>query len=156
MKTEIKTIISNLESTLSGDPWFGKPVYEILDEVNSKKAFIKANNNSHSLIDLLYHMLTWANFTLKRIEKEKIKDLAAFEELDWRKINPKIHTWKKGLAEFKAVNKKLISILKKQDDTFLNEKVDYREYDFRYLLNGMIQHHIYHIGQIAYLTKLLD
>ena len=100
--------------------------------------------------------MNWADFTLKRIEKEKIKNLTAFEELDWRKINPKIHTWKKGLAEFKAVNKKLISILKKQDDTFLNEKVDYREYDFRYLLNGMIQHHIYHIGQIAYLTKLLD
>jgi hypothetical protein len=44
---------------------------------------------------------------LKRIEKEKINDLAAAEELDWRTINPKLHRWKKGLAEFKAIHKRL-------------------------------------------------
>ncbi len=128
----------------------------MLDEVDEKKAFNKPNTLEHSLIELLYHMITWADFTLKRIEKDKINDLAAAEELDWRTINLKVHTWKKGLAEFKAIHKKIIALLKKKDDSFLQENVDYRKYDFQFLLNGLIQHSIYHLGQVACLNKMLS
>jgi len=46
--------------------------------------------------------------------------------------------------------------LEKRDDEFLKEMVDYRKYDFRFLLNGLMQHNIYHLGQVAYLKKLLS
>ena len=82
--------------------------------------------------------------------------MAATEELDWRAINPKVHSLKKGLAEFKSIHKKIIALLKKKEDSFLEEKVDYRNYNFRFLINGMIEHNIYHLGQIAYLNKLLQ
>ena len=88
-------------------------------------------------------------------EKVKIDDLAAAEELDWRTINPKVHSWKKGLAEFSGTHKKIIALLKKKEDVFLEELVDYRKYNFRFLLNGMVEHNIYHLGQIAYLNKML-
>ena len=156
MNKQIQTIISNLKVVNSGEPWFGRAVYKILDEVNPETAFIKPNNTTHSLIELLWHMITWADFTLQRIEKEKINDLAAAEQSDWRVIDPKVHTWKKGVAAFKAIHKKMIELLKKKDDTFLKEKVDYRKYDFQFLLNGLIQHTIYHLGQLAYLKKLLS
>ena len=153
MNKEIRSIISRLENVNSGEPWFGRAVYTILEEVDPKKVS-RHPNDQHSLAELLYHMITWADFTLKRIEKDKINDLAAAEELDWRKIDPGVHTWKKGLAEFKAIHKKIIALLKKKDDAFLDEKVDYRKYDFRFLINGMIEHNIYHLGQIAYLHKM--
>jgi uncharacterized damage-inducible protein DinB len=156
MNKEIQSLLSQLQNVNSGKPWFGRAVYEILDEVDKKKTSIKPSNSEHSLTELLYHMITWADFTLKRIEKDKINDLAAAEELDWRTINPKVHTWKKGLAEFKAIHKKIIDLLKKKDDSFLQEKVDYRKYDFQFLLNGLVQHNIYHLGQVAYLNKLLS
>ena len=101
-------------------------------------------------------MNVWAEFTLKRLEKDEKHDMSYFEELDWRKIDPKKHTWKKGLAEFKSIHKKIIAILKKRDDAFLKEIVDYRKYNYRFLLNGMIEHNIYHAGQVAHLKKLLD
>ncbi len=156
MNKEIQSLLLQFQNVNSGEPWFGRAVYEILDEVDEKKASIKPNNSEHSLIELLYHMITWADFTLKRIEKDKINDLAAAEELDWRTITRKAHTWKKGLAEFKAIHKKIIALLKKKDDSFLQEQVDYRKYDFQFLLNGLIQHNIYHLGQIAYLNKMLS
>jgi uncharacterized damage-inducible protein DinB len=155
MNSAINNIINSLQDVNSGKPWFGRAVYEILNEVDEKKVSIKPNNSEHSLLELLYHMITWADFTLKRIEKDKINDLAAAEELDWRIINPKLHTWKKGLTEFKAIHKKIIGLLQKKDDSFLKEIVDYRKYDFEFLLNGLIQHDIYHLGQIAYLNKML-
>ena len=156
MNKEIQSIIRNLQNTLNGEPWFGRALYPILEEVDASKVHTKPNGTEHSLIELLYHMITWADFTLKRIQEDDDMDMMIFEKMDWRVINPKIHTWKKGLAEFKAIHKKIITLLEKKDDLFLKEKVDYRKYNFRFLLNGLIQHNIYHLGQIAYIKKLLS
>lgn len=156
MNKEIQSIIRNLENTLDGTPWYGRPVYAILREVDSSIAYQKPTEDSHSLIELLYHMLTWAEFTLKRIEKDDVNDLAAFEKLDWREIDPKIHDWDEGLGALIATHQEMIALLQSKTDEFLNETVDYRQYNFRFLLNGLIQHNIYHLGQVAYLKKLLE
>lgn len=155
MNKEIQSISNNLQNVLSAEPWFGRPVYEILNEVDSSKVYQKPNENSHSLIDLLYHMITWAEFTLKRIEKEQEQDLKAAEKLDWRTIDPAIHTWENGMAEFIYLHKQILLKLSTKDDSFLDQKVDFRTYDFRFLINGFIQHNIYHLGQIAYISKMM-
>lgn len=156
MNKEMQSIIRNLQNTLEGQPWYGRPVYEMLDEIDPAIAYKKPNENSHSLIELLYHMLIWAEFSLHRLKGEKEKDMAAFESLDWREIDPAVHTWKKGLKEYKETHAGIISILETKDDTFLKEIVDYRNYNVRFLLNGLIQHNIYHLGQVAYVHKLLS
>jgi uncharacterized damage-inducible protein DinB len=155
MNKEIKSIITNLEKVTTGQPWYGRSVYEMLDEIDPAIVY-KKPNKQHSLAELLYHMITWADFTLHRIMGDKEKDMAAFEELDWREIDPTVHTWQKGLAEFKAIHEKIIELLNEKDDEFLKGIVDYRKYNFRFLLNGLIQHNIYHIGQVAYVKKLLQ
>jgi uncharacterized damage-inducible protein DinB len=156
MNKEIQLIISGLQSVTNGEPWFGRSVYQILNEIDPSIVYKKPNENSHSLIELLYHMNTWTEFTLKRIEKDSIQDMAAFEKMDWREIDPAIHSWEKGLVEFKSLNKNIILLLNKKDDAFLQEPVEYRKYNFEVLLNGLIQHHIYHLGQVAYVKKLLS
>lgn len=154
MNKEISAIISNLQNTLTGHPWYGRSVFEILEEIDTDKQFIRPNGR-HSLLDLIYHMVTWAEFTQKRIEKEPITDMAALEALDWRAIDPDQHDWPSGIAALKKAHDTIIELLHVKDDAFLDEKVDYRNYNFRFLLNGLIQHNIYHLGQVAYLDKLL-
>lgn len=155
MRNEIDTILQQLDNVLNGHPWYGKAVYQLLQEANEQKAFVKPHHNSHSMAELLYHMVTWAQFTHQRIEKEPITDMAAFEALDWQQIDPAVHTWQKGVAALKASHQKIIDLLNAKEDAFLDEKVDYRKYNFRYLLHGLIQHNIYHLGQVAYVNKLL-
>jgi hypothetical protein len=104
------------------------------------------------LIQLLYHMNSWAEFTLAQIENE-ITEVSVFEKKDWIEIDPAEHTWEKGLKQFNSVHKELVNALQKRTDDFLDSAVKYRDYDFRYLLNGLIQHDIYHLGQIVYLNK---
>lgn len=155
MKTEVQSIIADLGNTLDGAPWFGRPVYALLREVDDSIAFKRPVTGSHSLIDLLYHMLTWSQFSLDRLSKAKIDDMNAFDKTDWREIDPEIHNWDEGLAELIATHQQIIAILQTKDDAFLNEPVEYRSYDFRYLLKGLVQHNIYHAGQVAFLKKLL-
>jgi hypothetical protein len=61
MNTEVLSIIKNFEITLSGQPWFGRAVYALMDEVDGAKASVKPNNTEHSLIELIWHMNTWLN-----------------------------------------------------------------------------------------------
>lgn len=138
----------------NGEPWFGRAVFDILDEVDPARAAIKPFRSGRSILELLWHINTWALFTLNRIEKKKETDMTAFEKMDWRMVNPKIQTWARALKEFKQTQQRIIKLLMKKTDSFLEEKVDYRKYNFRFLINGMIEHNIYHLGQIAYLNKL--
>ncbi len=153
MRKEISYISTTLRSVLNGEPWYGRSVMSLLRDVDPADVFRKPNEDSHSMIELLYHMNTWAEFTLHRLQKTK-EDAAVFDELDWRIIDPDIHSWEKGLEEFQSIHENLLTELETVEDEFLSEIVDYRKYNFRFLLHGIIQHDIYHIGQIAYLEKM--
>jgi len=82
--------------------------------------------------------------------------MEAFERTDWRSIDPSLHNWDDALAAFIAAHQQIVAHLQTKNDDFLDEIVDYRNYNFRFLLNGLIQHNIYHVGQVAYLVKQLS
>ena len=151
---EVQSIITNLERVLTGQPWYGEAVMPMLRKIHPAVVYINPKN-SHAAIEILYHMITWAEFTLSRVQNKQDYDLKAAEEMDWRIIDPKVHTWVNALDEFEQLHKQLVAELQTKDDAFLSEMVNYREYNFRFLLNGLIQHNIYHLGQIAFLKNLL-
>lgn len=151
---ETQTIIEDLRMVLDGQPWFGRPLYSILDEIHPAVVFKRPNEEGHSLIDLLYHMITWTEFTLRRLKGEP-SSREEEENLDWRLIDPLEHTWVKGLQELRSLHEQIIEELEKKEDGFMDQQVDGREYSFRFMLKGLVQHDIYHLGQIAYLTKWL-
>ena len=155
MNKEVLSIANSFQNTLSSQPWFGRSVYEILEEVDESKVYSKPNGTEHSLIDLLWHMNTWAEFTLANLEKRSPKELKAIEANDWRDIDPKKHGWKDGLEQLKATHTKIIELLNQSDDSFLSDMVPNRSYNFHYMLNGLVQHNIYHLGQVAYVKKML-
>lgn len=155
MNKELESIIRNIDNVNAGQPWYGKPVFQLLDEVDEAIAYIKPADTEHSCIELLYHMINWAEFVLRRIEKDELNDLAAFEKLDWREIDPQIHGWAEGIRQFKDIHEKITSLLQTKDASLLDEVVDYRNYKFRFMLYGLMQHNIYHAGQIAYITKMI-
>ena len=73
MNKETQYIIKSFESTLGGQPWFGRAVYEILGEVDESTANTKPNGTEHSMIDLIWHMNTWAEFTLGALENRSVE-----------------------------------------------------------------------------------
>ncbi len=155
MKTEINSLTRQFQNMLQGHPWFGRSAEELLADVNIKNVYTKPGQSEHTLCDMLWHMVTWATFTLNRMEGNKKKDVATDETPDWRKTGPKGNDWTKGLSAFHQVHQKIITLLRKKEDSWLGQKVEYREYDFKYLLQGLIQHDIYHLGQIIYGNKIL-
>ena len=152
---EIDHLILQLKDAYEGEPWFGRNAKQLLGEIEETEAFIKPNDQ-HSLLELVWHMTTWREFTINCLQPTPGLNLKHFEEVDWRQLD---HNDKallqEGLQKFHATQQQLISILEKQDDTILEENVRERNYNYRKLINGIIQHDIYHLGQIAYIVKML-
>jgi uncharacterized damage-inducible protein DinB len=152
---EIGGIIEQLKDTYEGEPWFGRNAKALLSEVEERTAFERPNGQ-HSILELVWHMITWRAFTISRFAKEQSKDLHYFESRDWRELdhNDK-NLWQQGLQHLQQTQEELIALLQKQSDDLLDQNVEEREYNYRKLLYGIVQHDIYHLGQIAYIVKLL-
>jgi hypothetical protein len=45
--------------------------------------------------------------------------------------------------------------VEQQTDDLLDKQVAERDYNFRKLFHGVLQHDVYHLGQIAYIVKML-
>ncbi len=155
MRRETDKLIQELNSVLDGQPWFGRPVYALLEEIHPAVVFKKPNEDAHSLIDLMYHMITWAEFCLHRLQGSEGYDKTWEEVNDWRMIDPLEHTWARALSEFRQLHEAIITELNKRDDAFLDTAVQGRDYTMGFMVNGLIQHTIYHLGQIAYVKKWL-
>ncbi len=163
MNKETQSIIRNLQNILNGEPWYGKPVFTILNEIDPRIVYKKPslpegkhNSDNHSIAELLYHMITWAEFCRRQIEKADKKLIEEIESRNWQRIDPSVHTWNKGLEELRSLHDQVIDELGSKNDEWLKEKVHSRNFNYRFMLNGLIQHNIYHIAQIAYVKKLLS
>jgi uncharacterized damage-inducible protein DinB len=151
---ELTSILKKMDTVFDGEPWYGKAVMTVLKEMDPSTVYVKPSPETHSAIELLYHMITWAEFTLHQLEGN-VPDPLKYEQLDWRAINPVIHTWSAGMESYVSLHNRIINILKKSTPELLNRKAQHRDYDLRVLLNGLIDHNIYHCGQLAFLKKTL-
>jgi len=155
MNKEIHYLLGLCRSTYDGDPWFGRSIKKILADIDSDTA-VQKPNGQHSILELLYHMINWREFTISRLEQGDDRTALHFDNNDWGQYDPTDHSlWKKGLQKLEITQHRLIDLLGKLNEAALIEKVTDREYDVRYLLYGLNQHDIYHLGQIAYVKKLL-
>jgi uncharacterized damage-inducible protein DinB len=153
--TELELLIELMTEAVEAEPWHGKSVKAILNEVAPAHAFQKPGNQ-HSILELVWHMATWKEFCVSRLKKDE-KNLADFEESDWRPLDHHKQTlWQEGLDYYWKMHRQLMELVKKQDTKILDTIVPGRKYNYRKLLNGICQHDVYHGGQIIYIQKLLQ
>ena len=51
---EVQFIISQMQETYNGEPWFGRPVVQILPSIDTKTAYHQPEGG-HSILELLWH-----------------------------------------------------------------------------------------------------
>ena len=155
MNNELKMYAAQLDENFNGEPWFGRNIQAILGEINEDMASQKPSGQ-HSILELLYHMINWRLFTINRLEKSSAT-VKSFEENDWQVLDHNDQSlWQKGIEQLKNTQHKLMDLLNSMNDEELQNPVHERDYKNRALINGIIQHDIYHLGQIAYLKKMLS
>jgi uncharacterized damage-inducible protein DinB len=155
MNQEIQKIVEKIRDVYEGSPWFGRSAKELLGEVDESIAFEKPSGQ-HSIVELLWHINIWKEFTINRLVPDSERKLDYYDKNDWQMLD---HTdkklWKQGLDRFHQLHQQFLTVIGEQKDEILSQTVREKKYDFRKLLYGSIDHDIYHLGQIAYIRKLL-
>ena len=146
---QLNYYIDQFKGFYEGNNWVAVGAAEKLGKIDFQKAIIPQMPNKHSIYQILEHMLAWRNLLLKRLQGDNAFDIEQNGPKDW----PSHHAleeadWEALKAAFDQNQKDLIKALAQHDDRLLDQTVPTRPYDFRYLINGVIQHDFYHLGQI--------
>lgn len=157
MKSRINKIISNFKTVYASEPWYGDSLQSILKNVNPKTIFSKAGENSHSIAELLAHIIDCRDFTLRSISGDDNSELSQTKSFNWKRIDNNENTaWQSLLGALEKNQNEILNILQQSGDDLLDEKVHGKNYNNDFLLEGIIQHDIYHIGQISILNRILN
>ncbi len=154
MQNSIKNIIVELEISTNGQPWYGDALLAALEAIPEAVVHIKVAG-CHSIAELVVHMINWYQFSLERVKGSADYDLHTAEEKNWLKVMSADFVWQETVATLKKLCLAMKEILSQKDDAFLHQIVPSRNYDFAFLLKGLIQHNIYHLGQIMLLKNII-
>lgn len=155
MKVSIK---EQLELIYEGDPWYGGAIKPVLESLNPAVAFNSPGKGVHSIAELVAHMIAWRKFVVERLKGDNSNFFPDQEKsFEWKKFScRKKKAWSIMLEQFDLNQQNFLVLLDKKDDTFIDLKVPGKSYTFDYLLTGIIQHDLYHLGQIIYIEKLFN
>jgi uncharacterized damage-inducible protein DinB len=150
--SETERIRDQLERAYAGNAWHGPSLRELLSDISAAKAATSPKVASHSIWQIVLHILAWEHVVLRRMAGETINDLPP--EQDWPVVSDKSDgAWKQVLAQLAAIHEQLCEAIAKFPEARLSEKVPGQRYPFYGMLHGVIQHNLYHAGQIAILKK---
>ena len=113
----------------------------------------------HSVAELVAHLTAW-NFDLVLKIKNGTGKLFDYEQANWPDVEQlKQIGWDQIRKKFQQSISEVISLLADKDDSFLEEKYydqDFKnEYAYSFAITGMLQHLVYHLGQMGIIIKLL-
>ena len=151
--TEVERILDQYDRAMNGDAWHGDPVWKILDGISAEQAARRVEANSHTIWELVTHMTFWETQVKRRLNNLPDRPTA---ELNFPATPAAtVENWNSTLNELRRSNEDFRQVLAKLDPSQLDQttsdgiKTAYVE------VHGVIQHHLYHAGQIALLRKFL-
>ena len=151
---ESQRIADQLRRAYEGEAWHGPSVREVLAGVTAEKAARRPIPQAHSIWEIVVHVAQWEGFVRRRLMGELVTDLPP--ELDWPPVNdPSEAAWQSALGNLERGNQELRTAIGALSDERLREIVQGQRYSFYGLLHGVVQHDLYHAGQIALLKKAL-
>ena len=154
---DIEDSITQLEEVFEGHPWYGSPILKSLEEIPFIFWDQKLENASHTITELVYHIIDWRVFVIEKLKENELFSVEMNSESDWRK-NISVattHEKKNTIEELKKTQYSMIQLLTTKQDTWMCHFVDGKDYKNEYMVIGVIQHDIYHLGQINFLYNQL-
>ena len=150
----INNIVRQLREIQEGSLWFDQNFIDKIDGLSDAEALSRPIPQVHSVAEHVSHMLEWRKECMLRF-KGLQTDLMNSSN-DWLNNDQlKKIGWTELKNTFYNSQYQLIDLMKVQDDTYLETKFLDTDYNFHYLIEGIIHHDLYHMGQIGVTIKLL-
>ncbi len=157
---ETNRIADQLKRAYEGQAWHGPSLREALSDVTAAQALAQPIPNAHSIWQLVLHIAAWMDAVRERIENGPV---ALPTDGDWPDIMDTSEAgWQATLALLAQKQQALLDATANLTDEQLKRRLGTENdppsasgYSAYYNLHGVIQHNLYHAGQIVLLKKLL-
>ena len=146
----IERILDQMNRAWGGPSWTGVDIRPLLDDVTDTQARSHPLPNVHSIIELVAHMTATMDLVTYRLAGNP-KELTSEE--DWRDVT--LLPWAAAVEEMENAESHLSDAVARLSVDDLDRIVAGRDYTTYVMVHGVIQHNLYHAGQIAILKKAL-
>ena len=151
--SEIDRIADQLRRAYEGEAWHGPSLREILAGITVEQAARRPLPQAHTIWELVLHIAAWESIVRRRLGGEAVE---ATPEQDWPPVRDTGDAaWKTALDDLDRGHHQLRQAIAALSDDRLRQKVVGQKYSTYGMLHGLIQHDLYHAGQIALLKKAL-
>ena len=150
----LQDIIQRMMAIIEGENWLGENFRKKIDALTDEMAFHQSMPHIHSVAELISHLTVWKAENINKLlgnpaemtmdSPENWKANETLTEIGWLALK----------REFYATSQRLIDLIKDKPETFLLEFCENETHSNGALLEGLIQHDIYHLGQIGITVKL--
>jgi uncharacterized damage-inducible protein DinB len=156
--SEVLRIVDELQREHEGDPWHGSPLRQHLRGITAAQAARHPIAGAHSIWELVLHMTAWKKEVCKRAAGGAATEP---DEGDWPDVGEITdERWNQAVRRLETAHSELIAAIKALPEAQLFEPTtDTRDgplgtgVSYYVLLHGIVQHDVYHAGQIAILKK---
>src|SRR5213075_2256251 len=148
--TEPARLADQIRRAFEGEAWHGDSVLELLKDVDAVTAAAHPIPNAHSIWDLVLHIAAWDSAVLRRTGGVAV---TLSDEENFPSIKDSSEAaWNKTIEAAKRTHGDLVKAVAAFPDSRLNEQVPGKAssyYNFYYMFSVIVQHELYHAGQIA-------
>jgi uncharacterized damage-inducible protein DinB len=148
---EAVRIADQLKRAFYGDAWHGPAVMEALEGVDATTAGKRPIEGAHTIWELVDHIAAWLDIVRRRLNGEEFD---VTQEMDWQPASRTGESaWRESLARMKQAESALRTAVLQIPDSRLEEPATEGARPVYILLDGAIQHSVYHAGQIVLLKR---
>jgi uncharacterized damage-inducible protein DinB len=148
---ECQRIADQLRRAMEGDAWHGPALRELLQSVSSEMAAGLPIRGLHSIWEIVLHIAAWTEAVRRRLHGDPAR---LTPEEDWPAVSsPTEQSWKAALDRLAQAQQSLVDEVASLSPERLDEPIVPGMSSVYVTLHGVVQHHLYHAGQIALLKK---
>jgi uncharacterized damage-inducible protein DinB len=148
---EVERIADQLNRAITGSAWHGPAVLELLNGITAEQAAAHPISGAHSVWEIALHIDAWLRAGTRRLGGDRAQ---LTETEDWPAVS-KVdeQAWSEMLNSIKQAYEQLRAAIQELEDSRLDHPIMDGMSSVYVTLHGVIQHSLYHAGQIALLKK---
>lgn len=144
-------ILDALRRTWDGEPWYGPSLRTLLGGVDATVAASRPVPGAHSIWEIVRHLSWWAMAVRRRLGGQPV---TAAEGEDWPVVRSSdVSAWHATLDVLEQAHGAVVAHVAAMPADALTDLVPGQRITNAAMLHGLVQHTVYHAGQIALLKR---
>jgi uncharacterized damage-inducible protein DinB len=149
--TEVERLLDQLQRAYEGEAWHGPSLKQILADVTAARAARRPLASAHTIWELVLHISAWESAVATRLGGRYVDEP---DEGDFPAVNDTSDAaWQATLDSLDATHHRLRDAVRAFDPERLYERLAEGKQTAYFAISGVIQHTLYHAGQIVLLKK---